>query len=645
MSLLRGRVITPSEDLRDAVVEVAGDRITAVRPPVDGDPSAQDEVILPGLVDLHCHGGGGGSFTSGDAEAARTAADHHLRHGTTTLVGSAVTDDPQRMLSVIGVLADAVDAGALAAIHIEGPFLAAARCGAQDPAHLRDPDLALAAELIAAGRGHVRMMTVAPELPGAAELAELLTEHGVTVAVGHTDAAATTVERFLHSTSPSVVTHLFNGMAPVHHREPGAVLGSLAAAAAGDAMVELIADGVHLADDTVAAVMALIGDRVVLITDAMAAAGMGDGDYQLGPAGGGGARRRRPPRQRRLHRRRDLPPPRRRTPPGRGRSRSGAGRGRCEHAPGGRAPDRGRGDRGRSPGRPGRHRLVVAAAAGDAGRGLVTLARMQDLLAEAAAGRRGLVAMNVIQLEHAEAIVTGAEAADRPVVLQISENTASYHGALAPLLTASLAIAAASAVDVCVHLDHATSVDLIREAVGLGVPSVMYDGSALDHPTNLATTVEVVTWCHERGVSVEAELGEVGGKDGVHAPGVRTDPAEAADFVAATGVDALAVAVGSSHAMTTRDAELDDALIAEIAAAVSVPLVLHGSSGVPDAGLVSAIAAGMTKINIATHLNAAFTTAVREALLDVDLVDPRKYLGPGRAAVAAEVERLLALLS
>jgi fructose-bisphosphate aldolase class II len=270
---------------------------------------------------------------------------------------------------------------------------------------------------------------------------------------------------------------------------------------------------------------------------------------------------------------------------------------------------------------------------------------MQDLLPTAASARRGLMAMNVIQLEHAEAIVTGAERAGRPVVLQVSENTAAYHGALAPVLTATLAVAAASSVDVCVHLDHATRVDLIQEAVTLGVPSVMYDGSALDHSANVAATADVVAWCHERGVSVEAALGEVGGKDGVHAPGVRTGPAEAADFVAATGVDALAVAVGSSHAMTTRDAELDEGLIAEIAAAVPVPLVLHGSSGVPDAGLVSAVAAGMTKINIATHLNNAFTTAVRDALRDEALVDPRKYLGPGRDAVAAEVERLLTLLS
>ncbi len=281
--VLRGRVITPTEDLPDAVVEVADGRIAAVREPIEGDPAAEHRIVLPGLVDLHCHGGGGGSFTSGDAEATRTAAEHHLRQGTTTLVGSAVTDDPQRLLAVIGVLADAVDDGTLAAIHLEGPFLSAARCGAQDPAHLRDPDLALAAELIAAGRGHVRMMTVAPELPGAVELAELLTEQGVTVAAGHTDADASTMERFLHTTSPSVVTHLFNGMAPIHHRGPGAVLGAMAAAAAGDAVLELIADGVHLADETVAAVVALVGDRTLLVTDAMAAAGMSDGDYQLGP--------------------------------------------------------------------------------------------------------------------------------------------------------------------------------------------------------------------------------------------------------------------------------------------------------------------------------------------------------------------------
>jgi fructose-bisphosphate aldolase, class II len=276
----------------------------------------------------------------------------------------------------------------------------------------------------------------------------------------------------------------------------------------------------------------------------------------------------------------------------------------------------------------------------------MTLVPIDGLLADARRERHGLGAMNVIQIEHAEAIVAGAEQAGRPVVLQISQNTAAYHGSFAPIAVATLRIAEQARVDVCVHLDHATRTELVREAVDLGVSSVMFDASTLPHSDNVAATAEVVRWCRQRGASVEAELGEVGGKDGVHAPGVRTDPSDAADYVAATGVDALAVAVGSSHAMLTRDAVLDDDLIAAIAGKVPVPLVLHGSSGVPDAGLVSAVAAGMTKINIATHLNAAMTAAVRSALeARPELVDPRKYLGPGRDAVAAEVARLLTLLA
>lgn len=274
------------------------------------------------------------------------------------------------------------------------------------------------------------------------------------------------------------------------------------------------------------------------------------------------------------------------------------------------------------------------------------LVPMKTLLAAASHARHGLGAMNVIQIEHAEAIVSGAEQAGRPVVLQISENTARYHRSLGPIAVAVLRIAEESSADVCVHLDHATQVELVHHAVELGIASVMFDASTLPHEQNLRQTRAMVEWCHQRDVSVEAELGEVGGKDGVHAPGVRTDPDQAAQYVAATGVDALAVAVGSSHAMLTRDAKLDDDLISAIAATVPVPLVLHGSSGVSDQGLVSAVAAGMTKINIATHLNASMTAAVRAALeQDSTLADPRKYLGPGRDAVAAEVARLLDLLA
>ncbi|RLP94684.1 class II fructose-bisphosphate aldolase [Micromonospora sp. BL4] len=276
----------------------------------------------------------------------------------------------------------------------------------------------------------------------------------------------------------------------------------------------------------------------------------------------------------------------------------------------------------------------------------MTLASMAELVLPASRDRRAVGAFNVIQLEHAEGIVAGAERAARPVVLQLSENTARYHGSLAPLALACLRIAAEASVPVCVHLDHATRRELVEQAVELGVPSVMVDASGHPYEKNVAVTAELTAWCHTRGVWVEAELGAIGGKDGAHKPGVRTDPDDAAAFVAATGVDALAVAVGSSHAMLTRDAVLDDDLIAAIAAKVPVPLVLHGSSGVSEAGLRSAVASGMSKINIATHLNAALTGAVRRALAaDEDLVDPRRYLGPGRDAVANQVAHLVTLLA
>jgi fructose-bisphosphate aldolase, class II len=268
-----------------------------------------------------------------------------------------------------------------------------------------------------------------------------------------------------------------------------------------------------------------------------------------------------------------------------------------------------------------------------------------SIVGAARAAGRAAAAFNVIGIEHAEAIVAGAEAAGAPVILAISENCVAYHGALEPIGRSLLAAAAAAAVPVAVHLDHATRAALVREAGRLGFGSVMYDASRLSYDANVRSTARTAGWCHDHGIWVEAELGEVGGKDGAHDPRVRTSPGEAAAYVAATGVDALAVAVGSSHAMLTRDAALDLALIARIRAAVPVPLVLHGSSGVPDDGLIAAVKAGLTKINIATQLNKAFTAAVR-ACLDGDtaLVDPRRYLGPGREAVAREVTRLLGVL-
>lgn len=269
-----------------------------------------------------------------------------------------------------------------------------------------------------------------------------------------------------------------------------------------------------------------------------------------------------------------------------------------------------------------------------------------EILYAAKRAGRGVAAFNVIQIEHAEALVAGAERAGSPVILQISENAAKYHGALDPIALATLAIARSASVPVVVHLDHATEEELVARAIGLGFTSVMFDGSALEHAENVRITAELAWRCREAGVWLEAELGKIGGKDGVHAPGVRTDPGEAAEFVAATGVNALAVAVGSSHAMTTRDATLDFERIAELAAAVDVPLVLHGSSGVPDTDITRAVRAGLTKINIATHLNVTLTAALRGYLDEnPSVVDPRRYFGAARAALTDEAERLIGVIS
>ncbi|MFH8793696.1 class II fructose-bisphosphate aldolase [Streptomyces sp. NPDC017941] len=255
-------------------------------------------------------------------------------------------------------------------------------------------------------------------------------------------------------------------------------------------------------------------------------------------------------------------------------------------------------------------------------------------------------AFNGALIEQLEAVLTGAEQARLPVILQISENAVAHHGALAPLAAAARSAATAAAVPVALHLDHATRPDLVEEAVALGFTSVMYDGARLPWEENVARTRAIADHCRSRGVFVEAELGEIGGKNGAHAPGVRTDPGEAARFVADTGVDALAVAVGTSHHMTERTARVDLDLVRALRAAVRVPLVLHGSSGADDATLAAAAAAGIRKINISTHLNTVFTAAVR-AVLDADpaVVDPRRYVGRGREAMAVEVARLLRLFA
>lgn len=268
------------------------------------------------------------------------------------------------------------------------------------------------------------------------------------------------------------------------------------------------------------------------------------------------------------------------------------------------------------------------------------------LLAQAARLGRGVGAFNVITLEYAEAIVTGAETAGRPVILQLSENAAKFHGRLRPVTAAMAELAAAAAVDVALHLDHVEDEELLRQSVDAGFSSVMFDAGRLPYGDNLASTSRAAEWAHQHGLSVEAELGYVGGKDtqvtSAHAPGTRTDPDQATEYVRATGVDALAVAVGSSHAMTSRVAALDTDLIAALKAAVGVPLVLHGSSGVPDDDLAAAVAAGITKVNVGTLLSVAYTSSIRQSLAaEPEASDPRGYLQAARGRIADVVAGLL----
>ncbi|KUO05278.1 class II fructose-bisphosphate aldolase [Streptomyces caeruleatus] len=275
-----------------------------------------------------------------------------------------------------------------------------------------------------------------------------------------------------------------------------------------------------------------------------------------------------------------------------------------------------------------------------------------ELITRAAAARSAVAAFNVITLEHVEAVIAGAESMGSAVVLQVSENAVRFrYGRLLPLARAAVAAAEHAAVPVALHLDHIQSDDLLRQAPDAGFSSVMYDGARLPYADNLAATKAAVDWAHAQGLWIEAELGRLGGKNGeppldAHAPGARTDPAEAHAFVADSGVDALAVAVGSSHAMTTRTATLDHDLLKRLAGALDVPLVLHGSSGVPDGELTAAVAGGIAKVNVGTALNIAMTGAIRDFLAaHPEAVDSRKYLSVGREAMVRAVADIIRVLA
>jgi N-acetylglucosamine-6-phosphate deacetylase len=282
MTVLAGpRIVTPDGILDEGYVRVAGDKVAAVGTGrLAGEMEAVDGAwMVPGFVDIHTHGGGGYTFTTGDPDQVRGAAAFHLRHGTTALLASLVTSPADLMLAATTAYAPLVSEGVIAGIHYEGPYLSHARCGAQNPAHLREPSTEELAGLLKAGDGAVRMVTIAPELPGALDAIAFLVAHGVVVAIGHTDA---TYEQTLAgiAAGATVGTHVFNGMRPPHHREPGPVFALLGA---DTVTSEFVADGVHLHDGTLRFATHVTGpSRAALITDAMAAAGMPDGEYDLG---------------------------------------------------------------------------------------------------------------------------------------------------------------------------------------------------------------------------------------------------------------------------------------------------------------------------------------------------------------------------
>lgn len=291
----RGALITPDQWIDDGVLVIDGPTISYVgdyRPDVVPDSAElvtlePGDVLVPGLVDLHCHGGGGAEFGP-DVDHVAQAMRHHWTSGTTSVVASLVSAPVETLLAGIDACAASVQRGDVLGVHVEGPFLSHARCGAQDPTALIAIDVAIADRIIQRQPGTVVSMTLAPELPGANALIRQLANEGVLPSLGHTDADAAQMRAALDQARgalgrPTTITHLFNAMPPMHHRSPGAATAALAAVARGDAVAELVADGVHL-DPAMVTMMFDVSapDGVILVSDSMAAAGLADGDYVLG---------------------------------------------------------------------------------------------------------------------------------------------------------------------------------------------------------------------------------------------------------------------------------------------------------------------------------------------------------------------------
>jgi N-acetylglucosamine-6-phosphate deacetylase len=274
------RLVTPSAVLEPGWLEVEGSRISRVAAgSLDGAAGLTVTTLIPGLVDVHVHGGGGASFTDASDEAVLAAVLHHRRRGTTTVCASLITDSLPALEAQVSHAASLVEAGALAGIHLEGPWLSPKRPGAHSPELMRAPDAAEVERLLALGRGAVRMVTVAPEREGGIEAVRVIVAHGAVAALGHSDADYD-VARAALDAGASHGTHLGNGMRPMHHRDPGLVLALLERA---DVVVELINDGIHLHDAVTSALIRSAGcDRVALVSDAIPASGLPDGTYRLG---------------------------------------------------------------------------------------------------------------------------------------------------------------------------------------------------------------------------------------------------------------------------------------------------------------------------------------------------------------------------
>jgi len=265
--------------LDDAVLVIAHDEIIGIE--AAGSPATQEIAgwVVPGFVDTHVHGGGGASYATDDPAEARRARQFHREHGTTSTLASLVTTDLDTLAAQIATLRPLVEEGELAGVHLEGPFLSERRKGAHDPALLRDPEPELITSLIETAGGAVTMITIAPELTGGLASIEATVAAGAVAAIGHTDADDATVAAGLEA-GATVVSHVFNAMPPIHHREPGPIPRLLSD---DRCLVELIADGFHLHPRVIAMAVSAAGpDRVALVTDAMAAAGMPDGDFDLG---------------------------------------------------------------------------------------------------------------------------------------------------------------------------------------------------------------------------------------------------------------------------------------------------------------------------------------------------------------------------